>query len=301
MDPNQKKVVRAVILTKSGKNRGACVAAYDLDSCRFVRFVRDAVTGSEIPFHEIRDISVFDVVEADVECKCPVGPQTENLLVNQYGIRRIIRYSGTIEDLRRNIKYADNKSFMNTIDNRLFDVTQYHHSLEIISVSDLVLRKFVKYDQSITTRASFTFNGNVHLNYRVTDFQYDMRKFERDTLNIPYADLVVSIPVKDYIVNGVRKGYFKFVAAIFPIDQPTRVLDENNQKDCKEEFSTGRQRIRDRVFGSREQSYEPWSELEEAELLQEFENGKNIQELAIIHKRSYGAILSRLRKLGKIK
>ena len=45
----------------------------------------------------------------------------------------------------------------------------------------------------------------------------------------------------------------------------------------------------------------PWENDEDEQLVKEFDSGENIREIARIHKRTTGAILSRLEKLGKMK
>ena len=271
-----KKTIQAVILTKSGKHKGACVTAYDIDSRKIIRFVSDAKTAGEISFDEIRDIFPMDLVEAKIIEDCPIGPQTENCLVENFSIKRIQKYFGTIEEIRNNVKNPDSRSFMEYPAYRLDSVSEFDHSLEIISVNDLILEKSLKYDAAVTTRASFMYNDKKYTDYRVTDFTYDMRKTDQDKINIPYADLVVSIPYTDFIVDGVSKGYYKFIAAIYPIEKkkPVDVVDEPD---------------------------EYWTNQEDIELVNKYMSGYSIQWLAEKHHRSPGAIRTRLKKLGVTK
>lgn len=296
----QKNIIRVVILTRSGKNKGACVSGYDLNTHQFVRFVCDGEAASAVPFIEINGISVFDIVDAEIIEACPVGSQSENVLVKHNGIKRIIRYSGTIEDIRKSIRYPERISFMDSTDNRLFDVSKFHHSLEIISVQNLVLTKYRKYNESITTRATFQYNGKIYSDFRVTDFAFDMRKIEEDIIRIPFADLILSIPKDEFIYQGENKGFYKFVAAIYPIEKPDIIqISGGKQAKAMNEKSCGRQNIRNKVIGSREQSYESWSEYEDADLLKSYQERMSIHEIAVKHKRSDDAIISRLKNLGK--
>ena len=50
-----------------------------------------------------------------------------------------------------------------------------------------------------------------------------------------------------------------------------------------------------------ERAGSPWRDDEESRLLSEFDSGLSIAEIAENHKRTEGAIRSRLKKLGKIK
>ena len=49
-----------------------------------------------------------------------------------------------------------------------------------------------------------------------------------------------------------------------------------------------------------ENAGKPWLEDEEKKLIAEFENGKSIADIALLHKRTKGSIESRLVKLGKL-
>ena len=48
------------------------------------------------------------------------------------------------------------------------------------------------------------------------------------------------------------------------------------------------------------QAYQPWTEEEDQQLLQELEDCISIRDIAVIHQRTYGAIRKRLMRLGKL-
>ena len=228
----QRDVLRIVLLTDSGKFGGACVSGYNPQTKKLVRFVSDAATGKEIAFSELRGISPMDIVAAERVQDCPLGPQSENILIKPRSLRRVGRYDGTIEDIRQNLQYADSHMLSDTTSNRLSDITGINHSLEIISVQDLVLREAIRYDGGKTTRADFRYKGKYYSDYRVTDFNYDLRKREDKIIRIPSADLILSIPAKAYIVNGESKGFYKFVAAIYPTaSQMPEPISSHREKD----------------------------------------------------------------------
>lgn len=301
---SQHIIIQAVLLTKSGKKGGACVAAYDMYERKFVRFVSDAETGAEIPFCDLKGISEMDIVEVESIQSCPIGPQTENILVKSNSIKKIGRYFGSIEDIRLEVLYPDKASILDTVDNRLFTVDRLKHSLELISVKDLQLMRIKKYDGSYTTRADFIYKGNRYTDYRVTDFNYDLRKTEDSKKIIPDADLVISIPKDSYIYNGKNKGYYKFIAAIYPVNKSISVSNKSDRQSLeqvtKKTVSEGRQHMRDIVPGARQKSYEPWTSEEETKLIHEYNAKMSIKDIAIEHERSEGAIRARLKKLGLI-
>lgn len=240
----QRDVLRIVLLTDSGKFGGACVSGYNPQTKNLVRFVSDATTGKEIAFSELRGISPMDIVAAERVQDCPLGPQSENILIKPRSLRRVGRYDGTIEDIRKNLQYADSHMLSDTTSNRLSDITGINHSLEIISVQDLVLREAIRYDGGKTTRADFRYKGKFYSDYRVTDFNYDLRKREDKNIRIPSADLILSIPAKAYIVNGESKGFYKFIAAIYPtasqVPEPTSSHREKDDTiELFKDYETG--------------------------------------------------------------
>ena len=294
---NDNNIIQAVVLTRSGKNQGACVAAYDLNTKKIIRFVADAKTGGEIPFQEIRDISVLDIVEVKVIKDCPIGPQTENILVERNGFKRKQKYNGTIENIRKTVVYHDDHFFMDHTYYKLQNVSNYHHSLEIISVTDLIISKVVKSDNKVTTRASFVYSGKKHSDYRVTDFNYDMRKEDKNSIVFPKADLVVSIPHKNYYVQDKPIGYFKFVAAIYPLEES--VCDDiikTNVNENKDSGSTQTQQIKQNIeIVNREQSF--FYDKKDSESFAEPGKNNNLQRTVVKPGRSIGTMISRLLKL----
>ncbi len=208
--------LQAIIIACSRKNGGCCVAAYDTSNSRFVRFVSNAEEGGEISQAEMQGISLLDIVEAKYEQFCPKDPQTENVLMRPLGIKRIKRYNGSIENIRQQIRCADSVSILDTTDPKLKSVQDFHHSLEIVKVRNLKLTK-TEYNK---IRASFYYKGRRYTDFRVTDPIYEkkLKKMDSHEMFIPSADIVFSIPLIPYVNKGRNWGYYKFVAAIYPLN-----------------------------------------------------------------------------------
>ena len=209
----------AVIIACSRKYNGYCVAAYNPISKKIVRFVSDAEEGGEISREEMEGIRLLDTVEAETIMSCPIDPQTENVLVEQYGINRTVKFNGSIENeienIRQQIHYPDNVSILDTAAPKLNSVQDFHHSLEIVKVEDLSLT-IRYYNHRAKTLASFWRNGLMYTNFRVTDPEYERLVREKDNhqMTIPSADIVLSIPAFPYEGDGM---YYKFVAAIYEL------------------------------------------------------------------------------------
>lgn len=264
--PDEYNSRQAILLTLSGKEGGACVSACRISTGQFLRYVSESATAASIPYTEVSGFAPFDMVEADELESCPVGPQSENILIRAHSIRKTGKYSGTAKDLIERISYPDNRRILETTDDRFYDVTGFQHSLELVYVSHLVLTRYKKkYDDSVTTRASFEYGTKQYHNYRVTDYSYDFRKLPPDLekITIPEAYLVLSIPMKPYIRNDENHGYHKFIAAVFP--------------DKRE-----------------------WSTEELSFLSQKFGEGYTIREIAMLTGRSNEDVTAQLKLSGKI-
>ena len=190
-----KKTINGV--TYSGK----CLTGLDLDSNRIIRFVQNKLGAPvENPFCDFyHPLGVYNV---SIIKNCPLACQTENAIVDNIGASYIGEYEGGIEDLHKRfqtIEYED-RSFMLDGSYKLADISPFKHSLEIIRASNIQLDG---------KKASFSYRGKGFRFVSVTDPAY-----KGVEIVIDQAYLIISIPTDDY--DG--KGYFKFIAAIFPIE-----------------------------------------------------------------------------------
>ncbi len=203
----------AVIIARSRKHGGFCVAAVNPINNKIVRFVSDAETARAIPWNEMIRISLLDVVEVKYEQFCPKDPQTENILVEPHGIRRIGKFNGSIEDIRQRIQFSDN--LLDSTAPKLNSVDYFHHSLEIVKVKNLKLSGEY-YNRRFKTRASFSYNGQQYTDFRVTDPKYEgmLMGIDSHSMTIQSADIVLSIPWEPFEEDGM---YYKFVAAIYKL------------------------------------------------------------------------------------
>lgn len=201
--------MRVAILTASAmkkaingkKYSGKCITGLDLDNNRIVRFVQNKLGAPvESPFCGFyHPLGVYNVSIID---NCPLACQTENAIVDNIGASYIEEYEGGIEALYKRfqtIKYED-RSFMLDGRYKLEDISPFKHSLEIIKACNIQLDG---------KKASFSYREKGFRFVSVTDPEY---KGVEKTIDQAY--LIISIPTDDY--DG--KGYFKFIAAIYPIE-----------------------------------------------------------------------------------
>ena len=219
--------MEAVILTKSDMKKektgkkGQCVTAYDLRENRFVRFVSDT-EGSPIPDFIANQFSLLDVVSVRVVRPCPLNPQTENLLVNMSSFSVVGTYQPGIEAIYHMIPPPLRPRLMDTPDHTLDSVDNYRHSLELLRVSNLRIAR----NRFGKDKAEFYFGSDYCDSFSMTDPRFylnvvsNRQQKQITCLEIGNAYIALSIPTEPYIKDGKNYGYYKFVAAIYPVHEP---------------------------------------------------------------------------------
>ena len=205
-------------MKKHGK-KGACTTALDLSCNRIVRFVCN-IDGSPVPYQIAEKYSLLDIVEVKVHRQCPINPQAENVLVDCSSFRVVGHFEDGIEKILEMYSNNRNQAEILFMDNSLYalpSVNQFHHSLEIIRVSNLRFYVNIKSGGYKSEKASFTYNNIKHTNYSVTDPNYDIRQLDIKEKIVGDAIIIISIPTENY--RGF--GYFKFIAAVYPIEEKT--------------------------------------------------------------------------------
>ena len=213
--------MKAIILTKSAMKAhgvsGVCTTAYDLDSNKILRLVSNE-DGGPIPFPYNQRYECLDMIDAQIIKQCPIGPQQENVLINLNSIKNVCQPEIPITTLYSLYKsrMAGETLYMDDTISRLDSVEIYKHSLEILRVKNLEVAN----NEWNTTKARFTAADDFWKQYKyfsVKDPDYMIEKGSSEIKRIGDAYIVVSIPYDPYFdKSGANKGYYKFIAAIYP-------------------------------------------------------------------------------------
>lgn len=191
------------ILAISRKWGGRCVAGYDHNDGRLVRLVSDE-QGTQLETSYTSGINLLDVVNVDVECMCPYEHQIENICISS---ERVLRSTGNVNIIEKFdcLAHKDGMVFGN---NRckVADALNVGHSIEIVKFSRMSI-----YIEDGTTKADFHVGNTLHKWYRVTDIVHEKRQ---STISNGYA--VITLPPTDSYAK--EHGYYKYIAAIFPIN-----------------------------------------------------------------------------------
>ena len=198
-----------IILTKSSKYGGYCVAGIDMQTHRWVRLVTDdesvdgALTDDDCRYRDHTDMEELDIVRVQDAVPCGNrGHQSENHYFNRgYYFEQIGTYPAS--DLSKLLSPYPYPVVLGNMYERISQrEMNMDHSLELIYVKDLDIR----YNENRKLKASFLYNGIRYQNFSVTDPALYGRNQD-----ISCAVLAVSLGNRPY--NGF---YYKYIAKCYP-------------------------------------------------------------------------------------
>ena len=180
-------------------NYGNCVAGIG-EQGEWVRLV-SAADGDSLPDATCKAFGCLDIIDVDVT-PCPIKNHPENVKLEQYN-GKIGRC--TIEDVVE--RYGvDREQFCFINSNPALSESErqsIEKSLMRIRVQDLEVYK----DDINSSKAQFIYNGTHYDSISVTD------NFHKKPKKYGDAYIVASLPAE----TGGFSGYYKFIAAIYPI------------------------------------------------------------------------------------
>ena len=208
IDDNDNQLLEVIILTKSSKHKGYCIAGITKNTCELIRLVSShgALFDKDIKYENGLYCDVLDLVQLHVIKHDPTRCQPENVLIDSsFRWKKIGRYS--IENVLEILPTTEEKYiFLNSGHNILAsEMDDISHSLVFAKVSNL--RIYINEYKKI--KADFMYNGCRYRFMAVTD--PDFYSISTDKI-IGNAVLVLSIADTVY-----HEKYFKLIAKIFPL------------------------------------------------------------------------------------
>lgn len=215
---------RVIILTKSSKYGGYCVAGIDIQNGNWIRLISDddethgALSDEDIQYENGEYCKPLDIVEVQIVRNTPSEYQPENMLIDSDEYWQKIG-TATIDGVQI-IHPAEEHEYILGFNEGPYitdrNIERVGHSLVLVEVDDLTLSHP---EQDRRPKANFTYRGKTYENMSVTDEDfYD----HPDRWHTNKAVLVMSLPdAPVHIDNGSDSGsdrYYKFVARIFPLE-----------------------------------------------------------------------------------
>lgn len=206
-----------IILAKSNKFSGYCVAGFDIDSKKYIRLVpkneldnpQTSLLEADLRYSNNEPISVLDIVKCTVVKQAADKHQTENWVLDVNAPKEKLG-TVSITELGKYLSYEE-LVFYSTekyVKNTTID-GNVSHSIEMILVSDLEI-----YNRYGKIKADFTYKGNKYTGMSVTDPVYMVPSQANSSIkHLDNAILVITLPHDTYI----NELYFKIVASIFSV------------------------------------------------------------------------------------
>lgn len=270
------KSMDMVILSKSSKYSGYCVAGLELASGRLVRLVSsDTVShGALFPRDLImengRKVEVLDAIRVIGATPSPGIIQTENHIIHPGRPLQFLEKL-SIEAVAERYPQPRRKAVFrggaSIIPSKAID--GIGHSLELLYVTDLTVYT-IERNGKLRTRADFELESQQMTGFSVTDPEFYGVDGERKSFEAAY--ILCSLAEDEW---ASTRGYFKFVASILP----TTVKEIHRE-------------------GKPENAGKPWSQEDDCLLLKMYEAGSTVEEIASHFKRTEGSIGYRLVMYG---
>ena len=208
--------IKIIILTKSSKHHGYCVAGVDAKTGKWIRLVSSdinthgALSACHLKYKDGTYCRPLDIVSVPIIKRCPTVLQPENILIDEKAQWTKIGRASLGELINTHML----ESHVYLLGNAYPYITSAKigtvgHSLELVYVKNMI----IYHPQEQRTKACFdSLNGITYKDMSVTDRDfYDM---PNNTM-IGDALIVVSLPDTPIMENR----YYKFVAKIFPINK----------------------------------------------------------------------------------
>ena len=216
---------RVIILAKSNKFSGYCVAGFDIDSKKYIRLApknepnnpQTSLLEADLRYSNNEPISVLDIVKCTVVKQAADKHQTENWVLDVNAPKEKLG-TVSITELGKYLSYEDLVFYSTeeyvkntTIDGNVF------HSIEMILVSDVDI-----YNRYGKIKADFTYKENKYTCISVTDPVYTGTSKENTHIkHLDNAILVITLPHDTYI-NGL---YYKIVASVFALENKKDLVE----------------------------------------------------------------------------
>lgn len=216
-----------IILTKSKKDNGYCVAGIEQETGKWIRLVssnqmlKGALSDFDMQLTNGEICEPLDLVRVEIQEAVPKGCQTENHLI-MYGKKWLKLGTKTINDVLKVHSPSNRDKIFGSSFPCLNAVDYFTYSLVLAEVENLR----IYYNSTGSRKAEFIYNTIHYKGVSVTDIEYCRKRIHQNEFNYENAYIVVSIPNEPYEADG---KYYKFIAKVFPGKELyTNRYDEND-------------------------------------------------------------------------
>ncbi len=202
-----------LLLTKSSKFSGYCVAGIDYKSGNWIRLITEdlqsygAIGAEDLIYKNGRECQILDIIKVPIISVSNDILQPENVLIDTSKYMHFVE-KATIEDVLK-IHPAEIREYI--LGNKYPYITeervkQLGYSLTLVKVNNLLIKQVANLDGQPKTKVDFTYQFERYENISVTDYRFYL--VANGTLyNEAYLVVSIGTPYKN--------RYYKFVSAIY--------------------------------------------------------------------------------------
>ena len=210
--------MKLVVLTKSAKHGGFCVAGINLYKNKnwFARIVKND-DGDAVTDEDIAGAKPLDIIEVFVKGNKKKYNQTENFPIDFNADTPVKIISKETVDYVKDLYNKELFEHIGFFGNSKKSLTEEEidnlnpkHSLSVIKVSSL---RIYKNDHN-KIKAELYFENEIAGDVSMTDPDYYSKNYP---IEIGEAILIVSLSAEPYVKNDKNYGYPKFIAKIFEL------------------------------------------------------------------------------------
>lgn len=204
--------VKVVILTKSVKNGGYCVAGINIKNSSWIRLVSSntdshgALCDYHMRYRNRAICKLLDVVKVPILREEPTKHQPENVLIDeQKPWEKVDEFS--INDVLELHPPETHNCLLGNVFPYITEqrVDTVGHSLILVKVRDLI----ITHPGERRTKASFLYGDTTYENMSITDPDF---YYAPENKRICQAILIMSLPDTPY----EERKFYKFIAKIYP-------------------------------------------------------------------------------------
>lgn len=204
-----------IVLTKSSKYGGLCVAGVDYNTGHWVRLVKkggEQITNNIMRYRDGSYVKILDCIAVHTLGSAATLIQPENVYIDiKQGFEKVKTVS--IGELLRIHNLENHKNILGNYSHVIrHNVENVGHSLELIRVQNAILHRTMGSKGYYKSKLDFHYNNVHYTNMSITDPDYFNVE---DRTRLGELIIVVSIPDDDYSKNY---GYYKFVAKIYRLN-----------------------------------------------------------------------------------
>lgn len=204
-----------VLMTRSYKYGGYCVAGFDAETGRWMRLVAsEDPAKSEIPKAVFEGFDFLDILKVEVRSLPPCLCQTENFLLDmkippvRIGNFPFARLLDKLFLSGENLLFGNARAYLSER-----EIADMPYSLALVKADRVHLGYYRDEEGKKRFPCKFFYRGTEYSDITVTDPVYRVDALAGE--DFPHALIVVSLPAVPY-KNG---KYYKFAARILPISE----------------------------------------------------------------------------------